>query len=371
MALWIWLQRKRWKKNILSIWVERKMSRANCVTVLTLALRATGVRITVMAVDARANRLMIQCSTTRIETTCTDAWILATLRDAGTIRRTFLVDYAFWSAIWWRTEHSHGTRAYGTCIELTAFRVRTTWTWYAWMSDARWFDCYTNTRRNHTSLVQMQVRSELIFVDRGFCCLGLSVQNTYVSAYNGRMDRRDSLVGSYRLDDDWWLDIQHSSHTCPGMDHRISDGYRPNVVHIRHWPHILADSLAGHRCTLFGMSTLDDRQSHGTHYSVHMAMVRMDFVAYRLRKWKNDWVNVHTYFGGEKWRHKRNSFKKYSRWIGSNRQPVNGSPWWPLAHVHTGMWLTTSHSAFTPQTPGHGSRQCWRMQAMLLAQSAL
>lgn len=82
--------------------------------VLTLTWRATGVRITVIAIDARTDRLMILRRATRIETTRTDARVLAALRDAGTIRWAFLVNYAFWAAIWWRTKHSHGTRAYGT-----------------------------------------------------------------------------------------------------------------------------------------------------------------------------------------------------------------------------------------------------------------
>lgn len=118
-----------------SIYVEWKMAK------LTLTLRAAGVRITVVAVDARANRLMILCCAASVETARADAWILAALRDTCAIRRTFLVDDALWTAIRRCAKHSHGTRAHSSRVELAAFGVRAARTRNAWVDIAWWFDC--------------------------------------------------------------------------------------------------------------------------------------------------------------------------------------------------------------------------------------
>lgn len=34
-----------------------------------------------------------------------------------------------------------------------------------------------------------------------------------------------------------------------------------------------------------------------------------------------------------------------------------------MEQTHIAVWLTTRHSAFAPQTPGHGSRHFWLRQA--------
>lgn len=168
------------------------------------------------------------------------------------------------------------------------------------------------------------------FYRQGFSGI-FKLRSTYVSGYIDRMDRRGSPVDSYRLDDDWLLDIQHSNRTFLGTDRHIFGGYKPNVVHIRRWPHILDDSLVVHQCNPFGMSMLDDRQSPGIHYSVRTAMVRMGFVVDLLRNWKhicnlnstNYWKEIECTLSQRNYIVKL----KYSRWIGSNRQPANGSPW--------------------------------------------
>lgn len=51
----------------------------------------------------------------------------------------------------------------------------------------------------------------------------------------------------------------------------------------------------------------------------------------------------------------------YLRWCRLHCE--NGSPTKPDRHTHIGVWLTTLHSAFAPQLPGHGSRHFWFMQA--------
>ena len=45
------------------------------------------------------------------------------------------------------------------------------------------------------------------------------------------------------------------------------------------------------------------------------------------------------------------------------RQFEKGSPVNPEGQEHVGMWLITSHLAFCPHVPGHGSRHLLRMQA--------
>ena len=44
------------------------------------------------------------------------------------------------------------------------------------------------------------------------------------------------------------------------------------------------------------------------------------------------------------------------------RQFEKGSPVNPEGQEHVGMWLITSHLAFCPHVPGHGSRHLLRMQ---------
>ena len=52
------------------------------------------------------------------------------------------------------------------------------------------------------------------------------------------------------------------------------------------------------------------------------------------------------------------------------RHPTNASPVYPGSHVHRGRWLLTRHVAWLPHTPGHGSRQCWLIQARSRGHSA-
>ena len=58
----------------------------------------------------------------------------------------------------------------------------------------------------------------------------------------------------------------------------------------------------------------------------------------------------------------------YSRVV-TLRHPTNGSPSCPCWHLHTALWLITSHSALEPQAPGHGSRHLLLMQTRLEAHS--
>lgn len=41
----------------------------------------------------------------------------------------------------------------------------------------------------------------------------------------------------------------------------------------------------------------------------------------------------------------------------------------PVGHAHIGMWLTTSHKAFSPHVPGQGSLHLFLMQALSFEQS--
>lgn len=50
---------------------------------------------------------------------------------------------------------------------------------------------------------------------------------------------------------------------------------------------------------------------------------------------------------------------------------TNGSPVWEISQLQIGLWWKTSHFAFIPQTPEHGSIHFWFMQALLLAHSVL
>ena len=53
------------------------------------------------------------------------------------------------------------------------------------------------------------------------------------------------------------------------------------------------------------------------------------------------------------------------------RQSLNGSPVYPAGHRHMGWWFCTTHSAFGPHEPGHGSIHFSLRQALLLGHSAL
>lgn len=50
---------------------------------------------------------------------------------------------------------------------------------------------------------------------------------------------------------------------------------------------------------------------------------------------------------------------------------MKGSPVYPFKQTHIGVWLTTRHSVFDPQAPGHGSRHFCFMQARWEAHSLL
>lgn len=53
------------------------------------------------------------------------------------------------------------------------------------------------------------------------------------------------------------------------------------------------------------------------------------------------------------------------------RQFEKGSPVNPGEHEHVGIWLITSHLAFCPHVPGHGSRHLLRIQAWSRLHSVL
>lgn len=50
---------------------------------------------------------------------------------------------------------------------------------------------------------------------------------------------------------------------------------------------------------------------------------------------------------------------------------INGSPVWEASQLQIGLWWKTSHFAFIPQIPEHGSTHFWFIQALLLAHSVL
>lgn len=50
---------------------------------------------------------------------------------------------------------------------------------------------------------------------------------------------------------------------------------------------------------------------------------------------------------------------------------VKGSPLYPGIQTHIGVWLTTLHSVFEPQEPGHGFRHFLFMQASWVSHSLL
>lgn len=52
-------------------------------------------------------------------------------------------------------------------------------------------------------------------------------------------------------------------------------------------------------------------------------------------------------------------------------QAAKGSPLRPWGHLQMGLWLTTEHSALTPQLPGQGSLHFWLTQALESSQSEL
>lgn len=52
-------------------------------------------------------------------------------------------------------------------------------------------------------------------------------------------------------------------------------------------------------------------------------------------------------------------------------QAAKGSPLKPWGHLQMGLWLTTEHSALTPQLPGQGSLHFWLTQALESSQSEL
>lgn len=54
---------------------------------------------------------------------------------------------------------------------------------------------------------------------------------------------------------------------------------------------------------------------------------------------------------------------------GGNWHARIGSPKYPTRHEQVGAWLITRHSAFKPQTPGHGSTHFWLTQALFFGQS--
>lgn len=48
---------------------------------------------------------------------------------------------------------------------------------------------------------------------------------------------------------------------------------------------------------------------------------------------------------------------------------MNGSPVYPVGHVHIGIWLTTAHIAPEPHEPGQGSLHLVSKQALSLGHS--
>jgi hypothetical protein len=76
---------------------------------LTLFHIAARIGIAIVAFKTAADRLVVFDVAKCVETTRSNAWILAILTEAGTVRRAILINCALRSAVWWSTEHSWQT----------------------------------------------------------------------------------------------------------------------------------------------------------------------------------------------------------------------------------------------------------------------
>jgi len=79
------------------------------------------------------NRIVIDYSTLRSDTTCSAAGVYALLIITGHISGTVGADNAFSSAIRWRIQVSRYTRADGLFVYLSAHTVRSARCWDAWI----------------------------------------------------------------------------------------------------------------------------------------------------------------------------------------------------------------------------------------------
>jgi hypothetical protein len=57
--------------------------------------------------------------------------------------------------------------------------------------------------------------------------------------------------------------------------------------------------------------------------------------------------------------------------LGNILQFTKGFPVYPCGQLHIDIWFTTTHCAFCPQVPGHGSVHLFLMHALFLGHSVL
>lgn len=65
----------------------------------------------------------------------------------------------------------------------------------------------------------------------------------------------------------------------------------------------------------------------------------------------------------------KNKNKNILPWYGKHW--IKAFPFNPCGHLHMGIWLYTSHKAFWPQVPGHGSIHLFLMHALSWGHSLL
>lgn len=103
--------------------------------VLTLKSVATGIRITLVTIEATALGLMMLCSAQGIETAGADTRILTALSYTGTIRWTVLVNDTLGSTTRWSSEHAWQAGAFGAIVDIATLGIRTTWIGQARIDD--------------------------------------------------------------------------------------------------------------------------------------------------------------------------------------------------------------------------------------------
>lgn len=163
---------------------------------------------------------------------------------------------------------------------------------------------------------------------------------------------------------------------CLDMDQHIFVIYMHDLVHIQSLQHILVDNLALHQYNLFYTSKQHDHLFHDIDYLDHMVMDNMDqfdllvlylciqdkVVVKKLGNKKIDWLL-------KLYRKEQFVYLLLLGGGGGSWQALNGLPIKPGRHVQLGEWFNTLHSAFKPQTPGHGSLHLLFKHALSRGQS--
>lgn len=116
---------------------------------------ATGVRITLVTLEATALGLMMLCGAQGIEAAGANARILATLSYTGAIRWTVLVDDTLGSTRRWSTKHAWQARAFSAIVDITALGIRSTWIGQARIDGgSTFFSCKMNVRHKYREQVK-------------------------------------------------------------------------------------------------------------------------------------------------------------------------------------------------------------------------